>query len=244
MSVRSLPLLGLLVSLLAPAVRAAAPGTPASALPSASRKWSGAEYVQLGSALEMGAALPRFSDNAGAALLRRMASGENLSTCRDRQVPVQTRLQIWYPAYQGMNRVLQAYLREVVEKKAKPGKELATAQQAMLQVAAMGADLNAEFLRTLPKDASSSSKAAGVAEMNSTIASVFSGAQRAVADPAFYRGEDVSIVVGAMSSNLPRIRKAFTSEVVASTRSALEALRPRLTGNDRSRLEKMIADLR
>ena len=230
---------------LAHVVAAAEPVASDGALPSASHEWSGAEYDQLGTALRSGTVpLPRFADEAGAALLRRMTSNENLSAYRDRRVPVQTRIRLWLPRFRGMHEVFKAYLRDVTEKGARPGKELAALQACLLEIGALGADLNVEFLRTVQKDDKSAQQVAAVNKMNKVLPSFFSNAEIALATPGFYAAEDVSKLVVAMDSALPHLKKVFTPELAVAIRGRLEADRVRLAGKDRAALERMIGELR
>lgn len=241
LAVLTLPLaLGAPAAAQAPANRYLEAGIPA-----ASREWNGADYARAVRILGEGKiALPRLADPQGAALLRRITSTENFAFHHSKDLPLQARMEDYLKMYQGTTSLLKLYYAEPAIGGVAPHQELAALVAFLLHGSALGVELTDEFLPTIQKDDQYETRMAGLKQMNSGLTSVFVGAEQMLADLQVLSADDRSVILAAMESTLPRIKKAFPEDVRVELRKKLEEDKARFSGQeDLQRLGAMIREL-
>jgi hypothetical protein len=214
-------------------------------IPAVSRAWSGPDYERAVEILSSGKiGLPRFADPQGAALLRRMTSTENFTLHRDKKVPMQMRMEDYLKMYQGAASLLKLYYSEPAIGGIAPHQELAAFLAFLLHGSALGIELTDEFLPTIQKDDRYEVRMAGLKQMNSGMTTVFVGAEQTLGDSKTFSADDLSVILRAMESTLPRVKKAFPEDVRVELRKKLEEDKARFTGQeDLQRLNAMIREL-
>jgi hypothetical protein len=114
----------------------------------------------------------------------------------------------------------------------------------VLQGSALGVELTDELLPTIQKDDRYETRMNGLKQMNSGLTTVFVGAEQTLADRKILSADDLSMILGAMESTLPRIKKAFPEDVRIELRKKLEEDKARFTGReDLQKLSSMIREL-
>lgn len=215
-------------------------------IPDASRAWTGGDYeraVQILSEGKIG--LPRLTDPQGAALLRRITSTENFAFHHNRDLPVQSRMEDYLKMCHWIAALLKLYGAEPAIAGVGPHQELAALMAFMLHGAALGVDLIDEFLPTVPKDDQYEIRMGGLKQMNSGLTGVFVAAEQTLGDrQTLSADDDLSVLLEAMESTLPRIKKVFPEEVRVELRKKLEADKARFSApKDLQRLDAMIREL-
>ncbi|MFL6232504.1 MAG: hypothetical protein ACJ76N_05165 [Thermoanaerobaculia bacterium] len=240
-----LAVLTLGLALGAPAAQAQSNRYLEAGLPAVSRDWSGPDYERAVQILSSGKiALPRFADPQGAALLRRMTSTENFALHHNKSVPLQARMEDYLKLYQGAASLLKLYYAEPAIGGGAPHQELAAFLAFLLHGSALGIELTDEFLPTIPKDDRYETRMAGLKQMSSGVTQVFQGAEETLAERQLLSADDLSVILRAMESTLPRIKKAFPADVRVELRKKLEEDKARFTGQeDLQRLDAMIREL-
>lgn len=236
----------LLVFSLAPALAAqnAAPNPYLEAgIPASDRVWQGADYARTSEVLEAGkVALPRISDPVGAALLNRFTSTDNFALHRNRSLPIEARLSDYLGVQQGTSSVLNLYLGAMVRKE-KVTPEMVRLVAFALQLSALGIDLVEEFLPKIPKDESYETRMNGLKQMYSGISTQFQGAEAMLNESNIYSESERALVLEAMASTLPVVKKAFSQDYQVELRKKLENDRKLFQGQDLERLQAMIREL-
>lgn len=242
---RILAVLALSLALGSPAARAQSNRYLEAGIPAASREWTGADYERAIQILEAGkVSLPRFADPQGADLLRRITSTDNFAFYRNKDMPLEARLKDYLTMYQGAANLLRLYYSEPVVAGVAPHQELAAILAFLVQGSALGIELTDEFLPTIPKDDHYEIRMAGLKKMNSGITTIFVSAEQALSDHETLSADDRSVVLKAMESTLPRVKKAFPEDVRAELRKKLEEDKARFTGQeDLQRLGAMLREL-
>jgi hypothetical protein len=218
-------------------------------IPATSRAWTGADYERAVQILGEGKlALPRFADPQGAALLRRITSTENFAFHHNKDLPLQSRMEDYLKMYQGTAALLKLYHAEPAIGGVSPHQELAALMAFLLRGSALGVELVDEFLPTIPKDDQYETRMAGLKQMNSGLTGIFTWAEQTLADrqalSADLSADDLSVILEAMASALPRTKKAFPDEVRVDLRKKLEADKARFSApKDLQRLDAMIREL-
>jgi hypothetical protein len=239
----------LVLALLALGAPAAAQGPSnryvEAGIPAASRVWNGVDYERAVQILSEGKiALPRFADPQGAPLLRRITSTENFASYRNKDLPLQSRMEDYLKMYRGITSLLKLYYAEPAIGGVAPHQELAALLAFLLHGSALGIELTDEFLPTIPKDDHYEIRLAGLKQMNSGLIGVFVGAEQTLAERKVFSAEDLSVILAAMESTLPRARKAFPEDVRVELRKKLEEDKARFSApKDLQRLDAMIREL-
>jgi hypothetical protein len=236
----------LLVFGLAPALAAqnTAPNPYLEAgIPASDRVWQGSDYARTSEILSAGkVALPRLSDPVGAALLDRFTSTSNFALHRNLSLPVEARLSDYLSVQQGTSSVLNLYLAAMVRKE-KVTAEMARLVGFSLHVSSLGIDLVQEFLPKIPKDEQYETRMNGLKQMYSGISTQFQGAEAMLHEASIYSESDRSLVLDAMASTLPVVRKAFSQDYQVELRKKFEDDRKLFQGQDLERLQSMIREL-
>ena len=244
-----LAVLALSLALGAPAVRAQSNRYLEAGIPDASHVWTGGDYERAVQIFSSGkVSLPRLADPQGAALVRRMTSTENFAFHHNKGLPLQSRMEDYMKMYLGIPALLKLYHAEPAIGGAAPHQELAALMAFLLRGSALGVELMDEFLPTIPKDDQYESRMAGLKQMNSGLTGVFDWAEQTLADrqalSADLSADDLSVILEAMESTLPGIKKAFPDEVRVDLRKKLEADKARFSApKDVQRLDAMIREL-
>jgi hypothetical protein len=230
----------LLAALLAVAAVAETNPFLEAGIPPATRTWSGPDYKRTIEVLTAGKVpLPRFADPQGAALLRRMTSTDNLSLQRDKRVPLSARLQDFLQVQQEANELLGLYLA------AKEGyyrPEFVSVMVFRLHSSAQGADLFEELAPTFPRDEMYATRTEALKLMNEGLNMVFAEAELMLTEP--FSAEDLSVLLDAMASTLPRLKKCFPPDARIELRKKLETDKARFKKDeDAKRLDQMIGEL-
>jgi hypothetical protein len=213
-------------------------------IPPTNREWRGSDYIQTLTILSTGKiAPPVFSEKAGAALLHRITSVENLSFYKNRAIPVQARLSDWSSLQKGANSLMYLYYETSIEKKQALNAEISNLLAFMLHVSAQGADLVEESLPTVPKDDKYTTRMEGLRTMNAGLTKLFFVAEIALTYDG-YSSTDRSAILDAMASTLPRIKKVFTDGARTELSNKLEADRKSFSRvEDNQKITKMLRDL-
>jgi hypothetical protein len=213
-------------------------------IPDVSREWNGGDYVRAVQVLVEGkVSLPRLSDPQGAALLRRITSTGTFARYRDKSLPLDPRLEDFDKVYQQTNVLLKLYLAEPVIGGVAPHQELAALVAFLLQGSALWIDLIDEIIPTIPKDPTSEAQMAALQEMRAGLTQVFQGAEETL-ESQLLSTDDRSVILEAMESSLPKVKKAFPEEVRVELRKKLEEDKARFSAErDLQRLGAMIREL-
>lgn len=212
-------------------------------IPASDRVWQGVDYVRTGEVLSAGkVALPRLSDPVGAALLDRFTTTDNFSLHRNLSLPVEARLSDYLSVQKGTSEVLNLYLAAMVRKE-KVTSEMARLVGFSLQLSSLGIDLVQEFLPKIPKDESYETRMNGLKQMYSGISTQFQGAEAMLHEASMYSEADRTLVLDAMASTLPVIKKAFSQDYQIELRKKFEDDRKLFQGQDLERLQSMIREL-
>src|SRR4051812_25488024 len=240
-----LAVLTLSLALGAPAVRAQSNRYLEAGIPDASRDWSADDYERAVQVLAGGKiSLPRFADPQGAALLRRITSTGNFALYHNKDAPLQKRIEDFLKMYQEAALLLKLYYAEPAVGGVGPHQEMAAVVAFLVQGSALGIELTDEFLPTIPKDDHYEIRMAGLKQMNSGITTIFVSAEQALADRQTFSADDLSVILEAMESTLPKIKKAFPDEVRGDLRKKLEEDKARFSApQDLQRLGAMVREL-
>lgn len=216
---------------------AAGPGVPSTA-----RAWQGSEYARAAVALAAaGKPLPRHDEREGARLLARLTALDNLRWYRDGSVPLAARLESYLAMQQAVSAIVKLYAHEAATSGSRLGNELARLQAFALHGAALGVQLVAEFMPTLPRDETYETRLAGLGRMSAGLANVFAETAATLGERDDYAEEDLERIVQAMSATLPTILPAlpadFREDLGKRLRDRREAFEP---GRARSQLEAMV----
>jgi hypothetical protein len=213
-------------------------------IPAVDHEWLGTDYERAVQILSTGkVALPRLADPRGAALLRRMTSTTSFAFHRNRSLPLEDRMGDFLKLYQATSSLLKLYLAEP-EVGSGPHQEIAAVVAFLLQGSALGVELTEEFLPSIPKDEDYAARMAGLKQMNSGLTTVFVGAEQALRDRQNLSADDLSVILEAMASTLPRLKKAFSPEHQIELRKKLEEDRAEFSKpEDAGRLSSMIHEL-
>lgn len=235
----------LALALVVPAARAQSGRYLEAGVPAPSREWNGADYERAVQILGDGKVpLPRFADPQGAALLRRFTSTENFGLHHDKSLSLQARMEDYLKMYQATASLLKLYYAAPAVDGTAPHQELAALVAFLLQGAALGGELADELLPTIPKDDQYETRMAGLKQMNAGFTTVFMGAEQTLGDSRTLSAEDRSVILRAMESTLPRLKKAFPDDVRVELRKKLEEDKARFSGpEDLQRLGAMIHEI-
>ena len=211
----------------------------------ASREWHGSDYARAYQTLASGGVpLPKFSENEGARLLQRMTALENFSFHRNRSIPLQTRFEDFLMLVQGANSVLKLYYAASVNRQEKLNKEMARLAAFMLQAAALEIELVDELIPTIPKDDRYAARMDALRRMYFDLTTVFVGAETTLSERNYYSQADLSAILDAMATTLPRFKKAFAQDYRIELRKKLESHRTKFTDpEDTSKIDRMIQEL-
>ena len=211
-------------------------------VPATSRLWTGPDYTRAVEVLSAGKIpLPRFVDPQGAAILDRITSTENLSLQRNKDVALSLRLQDFLQVQQGATRLLSLYVNA---KDIDYRPELTRLAAFILHSSAQGVDLAQEFTLTLPKDDTYATRMEGLKQMNDGLTRVFVGTEQMLSERNNLAPDDLSILLEAMATTLPRIKIVFPFDVRIELRKKLEADRARFKKEeDVRRIDRMIGEL-
>ena len=214
-------------------------------IPTPSRAWSGADYIQAANVLGAGTSpLPRFSDGNGAAVLNRMTAVENFEFYRNPSVPLQTRLEDFITFMGGANMLLKLYLYSPRDSAGKTQPEIAALLGYLLRIAAVDMDLADAFMPTVPRDEKYATRVEGVKKMQAGFTTAFGGAEITLTEDNGFSAADRSLVLKAMADTLPTLKRAFPPDYKEELRQRLEADRAKLNGaEDRRLLDAMISQL-
>jgi hypothetical protein len=212
-------------------------------IPAATRSWTGLDYARTVEILTGGKVpLPTFSDSQGAALLERMTSTDNFSLQRDKSAPLSARTADFLRVQSGASGLLSLYLAASEKGGYRP--ELARVTAFLLHSSAQEVDLAEEMMLGFPKDEKYATRMEGQRKMNKGLTGVFVGAEQMLAEQNGFSAEDLSVVLDAMTSTLPRLKTGFTPDVRIELRKKLEADKDRFKKDDDARrLDQMISEL-
>jgi len=190
-------------------------------IPAPDREWRGADYrIAAATFAATKLPLPRFSDKHGKAVLDRVTSVENFSFYRNKTLPVDPRMADYANLLEGAGAILKRYLATTTKGR-EFHKELATLMAFILHAAAVGVELADEFIPTIPRDEKYPVRMDGLKKMNSGLVTMFVGAENSLAEQKFYSGEDLSLLLKALSEALPRVKKAFSADYRVELRKKL-----------------------
>jgi len=228
------PLAVLLLLLAVPlAARAQSNRFLEAGIPTADREWLGSDYertVQIFSAGKV--ALPRFSDPQGTALLRRMTSTENFSFHRNKSLPLRQRMDDFLKMSREVPALLELYLSEP-RIGGGPHQEVAALLAFVLQMSALSVELSDEWL---PADSKTNP--------DMRMAGLFLSTEQMLTEQQDLFGDDLSVILKAMESTLPRIKKKLSQDSRVELRKKLEADKARFSKpEDVERLNSMIREL-
>lgn len=214
-------------------------------LPAPSREWQGADYLRTVQVLSIGQIdLPRYSEDAGAKLMERFVSLDNLSFYRNRSVPLQNRLGDFINILQGSNNLMKMYFGRL-SKGDRLQTELADLLAFSLHVSALGVELINEYLPTIPKDKNYAERMVGVNQMYSGMTTQFNGAEIALTEDTGLSTGDRTVILNAMVDTLPTLKKAFPGDFRSELRRKLEADKRVLKGiSDSKTIERMLNELK
>ncbi|HSS75233.1 MAG TPA: hypothetical protein VLV54_00670 [Thermoanaerobaculia bacterium] len=212
-------------------------------IPAPTRPWTGPDYESTAEILTAGKVpLPTFSDPQGAALLQRMTSADNLSLQRDTSLPLSARMPDFLLVHSGASKLLSLYLAASEKGGYRP--ELARVTAFLLHSSAQGVDLAEEMMVAFPRDEKQTTRMEGLRKMNKGLTGVFVGAEQMLAEQNGFSTEDLSVLLNAMASTLPRLKKAFPPDVRIELRKKLEVDKARFKKDeDARRLDQMIGKL-
>ena len=214
-------------------------------IPAASREWVGLDYARAYETFASGTvSLPRFSETEGARLLKRMTAIENFSFHRNRSIPFQARFEDYLKLMRGANSVLKLYYATAVNKNEKLNMEMARLVAFMLQVSALGVELVDEMMPTIPRDDKYVTRIDAMRRFYSDLTTVFVGAEVSLSERDHFSADDLSAILDAMATTLPRLKKAFAQDYRVELRKKLESDRTKF--NDRediSKIDRMIHEL-
>jgi hypothetical protein len=213
-------------------------------VPALSREWTSVDYQQAANVLASGKVpLPTLADPEGRAFLKRLTSTDNLSSSRNRSVPIGARLEDFSKMMIAPNSILKQYLA-AANKGEKLHAEIALQMAFVLHLAEEGILLADEFMPTIPKDGKYETRLAGLKKMNSGLTTIFVGAEASLGENTFYSQEDLSGLLQAMADVLPTVKRAFLSDYKIELRKKLQARQASFSDqNDAANLKKMIAEL-
>ena len=214
-------------------------------IPAASREWVGLDYARAYETFASGrVSLPRFSEPEGARLLQRMTSIANFSFHRNRSIPFQARIEDYFKLMQGANSVVKLYYATAVNKNEKLNMEVARLLAFMLEVAALGSELVDEMIPTMPRDDKYATRMDALKRWYSDLTTVFVGAEVSLSERHYFSADDLSAILDAMATTLPRLKKAFAQDYRVELRKKLEADRTRFNDReDTAKIDRMIREL-
>jgi hypothetical protein len=237
----------LAVALAGPAV---ATGTEAEALvalgfPALSRPWRGADYASSAQLVQAGkVALPRLDDPRGSAILQRLLAPENLTFARSRSLPFATRAQDYGQIATSVGSWMLLYLRPISEGQPPAHAELARLTAFLVEVGAVGEEILEEVQPTLEDEPAESPRRQGFQQTRSGLMQIFQGAEQMLTESAYgFTAEDHALILRAMATHLPRIKKVFPGDVAMELRKRLQADQAHFSGENRAYLARMVREL-
>jgi hypothetical protein len=236
------------IFLLAVATASAADNPDAYAtanLPAMSREWHGADYQAVAAAIEKGEiALPRFSTESGATLLRKITSLDNLTLASSNTLPFESRFQEVLVLLPAANSIMMAYVKPA-NKGEKVNAELAAMLAFILHAASAQAILVDEYLPTIPHDDKYATRMEGLKRVGSGLTNIFLGATASLSERPFYSTDDISLLLQAMADTLPAYKNYFAPDFRSELHGKLNTHRKAATKpNDIKNLDLMLAELK
>jgi len=213
-------------------------------IPTADREWRGSDYMLAADIFTARkVALPRFSDMQGSLLLERLTSPENFAFHRNRTLPFASRIEDLLKLQQGANTISKLYLATAT-KGDYAHKETARLAAFMLHTAALTIELMDEFIPTIQKDDKYAIRMDGLNKMYSGLTTMFVGAEVSLSEQKIYSPEDLSTLLEAMTTTLPRIKRAFTTDYRTELRKKLQTHKSKFKSRDDvRRIETMLREL-
>jgi hypothetical protein len=213
-------------------------------LPALSREWRGVDYQAVAAAIGKGKIpLPRFSDEPGAMLLKKITSVENLAFAQSKSLPIESRLQEIIALVPAANSIMSAYVVPANQGE-KVNAELAALLSFMLHAASAQAGILEEYLPRIPHDDKYAKRMEGAKLVRSGLTNMFSGAETSLSERPFYSPDDISLLLQAMADTLPSVRNLLASDFRLELCGKLTAHRKRATrSNDIRNLDRMLAEL-
>lgn len=212
-------------------------------IPAPTRKWFGPDYKQTVEVLTAGKVpLPRLSDPQGAVILRRITSTDNLSLERNESLPLTVRMQDFLQVQQAATAISKLYLGAMTREDYRP--ELARLTAFVLHTSAQGVDLAEEILPTIPKDEKYATRMEGLRRMNEGLTTTFVAAERMLTEQNGFSAPDLSALLDAMATTLPRLKKSFPPDVQIELRKKLVADKARFKKDEDAKgIDRMIGEL-
>jgi hypothetical protein len=213
-------------------------------LPALSREWHAADYSAVAAAIEAGTiSLPTFSQESGAAILKRITATENLALVRNGKVPIGSRLQEMVTFGPPLQSLLRAYLT-AAGRGEKVNAELAALLGFQLHLTAAQSRVVDEFIPTIPRDDKYAVRMDGVRLMRSGMTNVFLGATTSLTESHFYSADDISLMLEAMADTLPALKHQFAPDFRAELRDKLKEQRDGTTRSvDLQNLDRLLTEL-
>ena len=196
-------------------------------IPPVDRVWRGEDYQKMVAAVKSSAvALPTLQDKAGAALLKRITSAENLEFNGNKKLPIKERLPDFMGKLQSTSVLLRLYGTEAQKRPALHA-EVTMFLVHGINLGALGPELMDEFLPTVPKDDKYQNRMEGVAKVKAGMAEMFTGVETSLSEVNFYRPGDFSLMLEAMAATVPRYAPVLSAEAKAAMVKRMSALKTR-----------------
>ena len=215
-------------------------------IPAVSREWRGPDYTLTLNILSSGKIpLPRLRDKQGTALIERITSRENFSFYRNKNLPIKSRFGDYGQLQSSANSILGLYSRAAINKGENLHEELTYLLAFMLHTTALGIELINEYVPTIPKDAKYETRMNGLKDIYSGATTQFVAAETSLSELSYFSRSDLSLILGAMTDTLPRIKQAFPQDYHTELRIRLIKHKAHFKKElDLKNIESMLQELR
>lgn len=180
-----------------------------------SREWRAADYRTLVTLItEKKVPLPDLGTEAGANVLNRVCSVQNLAYGRNKTLPLAARMQDLMEMQPALTALGKIYASEAL-KGGKVGNESALLVGFMLDFTSLQIDLVEEFIPTIKRDSGYEFRMQALKEMRGGLAIEFVGTLSAVSEDKLYSDKNRSDLLAAIARNASHFARVLESDVRA-----------------------------
>lgn len=213
-------------------------------VPATDRTWLGPDYARAATIIGSGKVdLPVLEDPAGAAVLRRFVSLENLALARNKRMPIGSRIDDASLILGGTNALLTFYL-DAANSDQDVHREVTLVMVFSLRVMATVLPLIDEFATSVSDFEKQPVRVEGRRKVLNGAMTMFSGAEVSLSETHFYSDEDISQLLAGMAETLPVLKAAFTPDYRTELRIKLKEHKARLDRpQDRASIDRMLREV-
>jgi hypothetical protein len=213
-------------------------------IPSFDHVWLGDDYERAADVLSSARVdLPVYSEPAGRIFFKRVTALENLSFFRSNTIPLDYRTENYVKVLRSLDTFLLLYIM-AAGKGMSAHRETAEITGYMVYLTPSGVELTDKLLATLARDDQYAARMEAINNIRDSAATIFAGAAGSLAKTDFYSAEDLSLIIKAMITVLPDVRKTFPANYRRDLRVQLSNQKDHFSGSDLQNLEKMLDLLR